>query len=47
MKLADCPVEGDVSVLLIHVVDASSGLIPEDDAESLNMVGPSFMDFVD
>ena len=47
VKLADSTVEGDVSVLFIHVVDSSSGLISEDDAESFDVIGSFFIDFVD
>lgn len=47
MKLTDSTVKGDVSVLFIHVVDSSSGLISEDDAESFDVVGSFFVDFVD
>lgn len=47
MKLADSAVEGDVSVLFIHVVNSGSGLISEDDAESFDVIGSFFIDFVD
>ncbi len=46
MKLTDSTVEGDVSVLFIHVVNSSSGLISEDDAESFDVIGSFFVDFV-
>jgi len=47
VKLADSTVEGDISELLVHVVVSSSGLIPQDNAEGLDVVGSSFEDFVD
>ena len=47
VELADCAVEGDISVLFVHVVDAGSGLVSEHNSESLNMVGPAFEDLVD
>ena len=47
MKLADCSIDRNISVLLVHVVVGSSGLIPQDNAEGLDMVGSSLEDFVD
>ena len=47
VELADGTVEGDVSELLVHVVVSSSGLIPQDNAEGLDVIGSSFEDFVD
>lgn len=47
VELADGSVEGDVSVLLVHVVVASSGLVPQDDAEGLDVVRPLLEDLVD
>lgn len=47
VELADCAVEGDVPELLVHVVNSGPGLVPEDDAEGLDVVGPSFEDLVD
>ena len=47
VKLTDSSVEGDISVFLVHVMDSSSGLISEDDAESFDVVGSFFVDFVD
>lgn len=47
VELADGTVEGDISVLLVHVVVSGSGLVPEDNAEGLNMVGFSLEDLVD
>ncbi len=47
VQLTDSSVQGNISVLLIHVVDSSSGLIFQDDSESLDVVGSSFEDFVD
>lgn len=47
MELADCPIERDVAVLLVHVVVASTGLIAENDAEGLHMGRPALEDLVD
>ena len=47
VKLADCSVEGNISVLLVHVVIGSSGLIPQDNAEGLDMVRSPLEDFID
>ena len=47
MQLTDSSVQSGVSVLFVHVVDSSSGLILEDDAESFDMTWSSFKDFVD
>lgn len=47
MELTDSTVKSDISELLVHVVVSGSGLIPQDNAESLDMIGSSFEDFVD
>lgn len=47
MELADGTVEGDVSVLLIHVMDACAGLVAENDAIGFNMIGSAVKDLVD
>ena len=47
VQLADSSVQGDVSVLLVHVVVASAGLVPEDDAEGLDVIGSALEDLVD
>ena len=47
VELTDGTVEGDVSELLVHVVVSSSGLIPQDDAEGLDVIGSPFEDFID
>ena len=47
VELADCPVEGDVPVLLVHVVDAGPRLVSEHNAESLDVVGSALEDLVD
>jgi hypothetical protein len=47
VQLADGSVEGDVSELLVHVVVGSSGLVPQHNAEGLDMVGSSLEDLVD
>lgn len=47
VELTDSTVESDISELLVHVVVSGSGLIPQDDAESLDVIGSSFEDFVD
>ena len=46
MKLADSSVEGDISEFFIHVVNSSSGLISEDNAEGFDMVGSFFIDLI-
>lgn len=46
VELADCSVEGDISVFLIHIMDSSSGLIPEDNSKGLDMIRSSFIDFI-
>ncbi len=47
VELTDCSVKGNVSVLFVHVVVSSSGLISKDDAEGLDVIGSFFEDFVD
>lgn len=47
VKLANSSIKGDISVLLVHVVVSGSGLVPEDDAEGLNMVRSSLEDLID
>ena len=47
VELADGTVEGDISVLLVHVVVASSRLVPQDNTEGLDMVGSLFEDLID
>lgn len=47
MELTDCSVERYVSVLFVHVVVSGSGLVSEDNAECLDVVGSSFEDLVD
>ena len=47
VELADGSVERNISVLLVHVVDACPGLVPEDNTESLDVIGSAFVDFVD
>ena len=47
MELADGPVKRNVSVLFVHIMDASSGLVSEDNTESLDMVWSAFEDLVD
>jgi hypothetical protein len=47
VELTDGSVEGDISVLLVHVVVSGSGLIPQDYSEGLNMAGSSLEDLVD
>lgn len=47
MELADSSVKGDISVLFIHVVDSSSGLISKDDSEGFNVIGSLFENLVD
>lgn len=47
VKLTDGSVEGHVSELLVHVVVSSSGLVSQDNAESLDMAGSLLEDLVD
>lgn len=47
MELTDGTVQGDVTVLLVHVVVASTRLIAEDNAEGLNMGGFALEDLID
>ncbi len=46
VQLTHCSVERQVSVLLVHVVNSSSGLIFENDSKSFNIVWSSFEDFI-
>lgn len=47
VQLADSSVEGNISVLLVHVVVSSSGLISQHYSVGFNMVGSFFVDLVD
>lgn len=47
VELADGSVEGHVSVLLVHVVVGGPGLVPQDNAEGLDVVGLPLEDLVD
>ena len=47
VELTDSSIERDISVLLVHVVVGSSGLISQDNAEGLDVVGSSLKDLVD
>ena len=47
VELADGSVERDVSVFLVHVVVPRSRLVPEDDAEGLDVVGPPLKNLID
>ena len=47
VELADSAVEGDIAVLLVHVVVARAGLIPQHNAEGLDMGGLALEDLVD
>ena len=46
MQLTDCSIQCNVSVFFIHIVDASSRLIPENNSESFDMAGSSFKDLI-
>ena len=46
MELTDSSVQTGVSVLFVHVVDAGSGLIFKNNAESFNVSWSSFEDLV-
>jgi len=47
VQLADGSIQGNVSVLFVHVVVAGSGLISQNDSESFNVVWSFFKDLVD
>lgn len=47
VQLADCSVERNISVLLVHVMHGSSGLVTQDDSEGLNMIWTTLIYFVD
>ena len=47
VQLTDGSVQRDISVLLVHVVDSSSGLIFQNDSESFDVIWSSFENFVD
>ena len=47
VELTDSTVERYISELLVHVVVSSSGLIPQNNAEGLDVIGSLFIDFVD
>jgi hypothetical protein len=46
VQLTDGSIEGDVSVLLVHVVVACSGLVPKNDSEGFDVVGSSLKDLI-
>jgi hypothetical protein len=46
VKLTDCTIKRNVSELFIHVVNASSRLISQDDSEGLDMIGSSFKNLI-
>lgn len=47
VQLTDGAVQRDVTVLLVHVVVASPGLVAEDNAEGLDVGGSALEDLVD
>lgn len=47
VQLTDSSVQGNISVLLVHVVVSGSGLISEHYSVSFDMVGSFFVDLVD
>lgn len=47
MKLTDSSIESNITVLLVHVANSGSGLIPEDNTESFDMVGSALKDLID
>ena len=47
VELTDGSVERNITVLLVHVGDSGSGLVPEDNAEGLDMVGSALEDLID
>ena len=46
VKLTDSTVQGNISVLSVHVVISSSGLISGNDAECFDVIRSSFEDLV-
>jgi hypothetical protein len=46
MKLTDSTIQGNISVLLVHIVVSSSGLVSEDNAEGFHMIGSALEDLV-
>ena len=47
MKLTDSTIQGNISVLLVHVVVSGSGLVSEDNAEGFHVIGSTLEDLVD
>lgn len=47
VELADCTVQGDITVLLVHVVVACPRLIAKYDAKCFHVVGPALKDLID
>eukprot|EP00178_Gracilaria_changii_P021125 TRINITY_DN6286_c0_g1_i1.p1 TRINITY_DN6286_c0_g1~~TRINITY_DN6286_c0_g1_i1.p1 ORF type:complete len:134 (-),score=8.48 TRINITY_DN6286_c0_g1_i1:79-480(-) len=46
VELTDCTIQRNISVFFVHVMNSGSGLIPEDNAESFNVVWPSFKNLI-
>ena len=46
VQLADCSIEGNISVLLVHIMVSSSGFISEDDSESFDKVRSFLKDLI-
>lgn len=46
VKLTDSTIQGNISVLLVHIVVSSSGLVSEDNAEGFHMIGSALEDLV-
>ena len=47
VKLTDSTIQGNISVLLVHVVVSGSGLVSEDNAEGFHVIGSTLEDLVD
>ena len=46
VKLTDSTIQGNISVLLVHVVVSSSGLVSKDDSEGFDVIGSALEDLV-
>jgi hypothetical protein len=47
VKLTDSTIQGNISVLLVHVVVSGSGLVSEDNAEGFHVIWSTLEDLVD
>lgn len=46
VKLTDSTIQGNISVLLVHIVVSSSGLVSKDDSEGFDVIGSALEDLV-